>query len=185
MKYYPILDFLLSLFGLNSHFTVIVENMTKDSKKVTLFGANELALKHNYGFPDGIKVSVKWWGYKRLMKKIILEPFYVSGMTIKSRYYLQIQQAMSIESVNVRTQQSASLPLFPKNYVSNYQEEENYANIYPYGLKFDEQLRMHLTILPKERVQLIFTKGENKIPTLPKDSFSPNINVLTQPQTAL
>ena len=52
--------------------------------------------------------------------------------------------------------------------ISNYQEEENYANIHPYGLKFDEQFRMHLTVLPKERAQLIFTKGENKIPTLPK-----------------
>jgi hypothetical protein len=168
MKYYPILDFLLSLFGLNSHFTVIVENMTKDSKKVTLFGANEFMDKPNFGIPAGIKISVRWWGYKRLMKKIARQPFYVSGMTIKSRYYLQIQQAMSIESVNVRTQQSVNHPLFPKNYVSTYQVEDNYANIHPYGLKFDDTFRMRFIILPKERVQLIFTKGENKIPILPK-----------------
>jgi len=151
MKYYPVLDFFLSIFGLNSHFIVIIENSTRFDKEVSLF------TKHNFGFPDGIKVGVRWWGYKRLLSQIKGKPFEVSGFTIKSKCNIQISESViKIERSNADG--VSALPLFPKYYVSPTQEYGNYAHIYPCYFKFEGLLGMHLNILPKERVELIFTK---------------------------
>jgi len=161
MKYYPILDFFLSIFGLNSHFRLIIKNKTKEDVKVSLFGVNEFMDKPNFGLPKGIEVRVRWWGYKRLLDRIKKHPFKIAGFTIKCKCAPQLEdKVISIESADVRTGDNVMLPIFPRNYVSPHQEEGNYAAVHSLSVKLDEMVKVHLTLLPREKVEIFFAKDK-------------------------
>lgn len=139
-----------------------IVNDTVKQQRVSLFGANEMALATNFGNPAGVTINFLAGRYSELLAKNQNTVFEVNIMRMQSENDVQLFKKFDVtQAMPTGSSQQRRLGL-GVGFVDTYRQQSNIAQIYE-TFKIDAYTKIEFDLLPKTEVAICFFLSQKSV----------------------